>query len=229
MEPYSASARPPEPPHAALPVTPPGDGLRENVTALLVELADGDAAAAGALFPLLYEELRRIAHRQLRGERSGHTLCTTALVHEAYLKLVDQTHARIANRAQFFAVAARAMRRILVDHARGYGAAKRGGGWERLDLDEVEIPIAERAEVLLALDSALDRLTALNPRLTQVVECRFFGGMTEPETAAALGLTDRTVRRDWVKAKAWLRHALDPGDAAGPAVPSDPADEPLLP
>lgn len=168
--------------------------------------------AAESLFPLLYEELRRIAHRQLRGERPGHTLCTTDLVHEAYVKLADQTRAQFASRAHFLAVAAQAMRRILVAYARKVGAEKRGGKWRRLDLDQVDIPIEERAEALVVLDGALDRLTALNPRLAQIVECRFFGGMTEEETATALGVTDRTVRRDWVKAKGWLLSDLESSD-----------------
>jgi RNA polymerase sigma factor (TIGR02999 family) len=172
----------------------------------------GDAAAAESLFPLLYEELRRIAHRQLAVERPGHTLCTTALVHEAYVKLASQTHAQFASRAHFLAVAAQAMRRILVTHARKVRAEKRGGGWGRLDLDQVDIPVDERAEALVALDSALDRLSSLNPRLGQVVECRFFGGMTEDETATALGVTERTVRRDWVKAKGWLLNDLEQPD-----------------
>ncbi len=166
------------------------------------------AAGAKALFPLLYDALRRIAHRQLRGERPGHTLCTTALVHEAYVKLADQTRAHYANREQFLAVAAGAMRRILVDYARKVRSEKRGGGWARLDLDVVDIPLEERADALLALDEALVRLEGLNPRLSHVVECRFFGGMTEVETAVALGTTDRTIRRDWVKAKGWLHEAL---------------------
>src|SRR4030095_10346367 len=157
-------------------------------------------AAADSLFPLLYEELRRIAHRQLAIERAGHTLSTTALVHEAYVKLADQTRAHFASRAHFLAVAAQAMRRILVTHARKVRTEKRGGAWHRLDLDQVDIPVEERAEALVMLDGALDRLSALNPRLSQVVECRFFGGMTEEETATALGITERTVRRDWVKA-----------------------------
>jgi RNA polymerase sigma factor (TIGR02999 family) len=155
---------------------------------------------------------RRIAHRQLAVERAGHTLCTTALVHEAYVKLAAQTHAQFASRAHFLAVAAQAMRRILVTHARKVRAEKRGGGWGRLDLDQVDIPIDERAEALVALDSALDRLSSLNPRLGQVVECRFFGGMTEDETATALGVTERTVRRDWVKAKGWLLNDLEQPD-----------------
>jgi len=171
-----------------------------------------DPAAAEALFPLLYQELRRIAHRQLAVERAGHTLCTTALVHEAYVKLSAQTHAQFASRAHFLAVAAQAMRRILVTYARKVRADKRGGKWQRLDLDQVDIPVDERAEALVVLDGALDRLSALNPRLSQVVECRFFGGMTEEETAIALGVTDRTVRRDWVKAKGWLINDLARAD-----------------
>jgi RNA polymerase sigma factor (TIGR02999 family) len=176
------------------------------------ELATGDPAAADSLFPLLYDELRRIAHRQLSVERVDHTLSTTALVHEAYVKLADQTRAQFASRAHFLAVAAQAMRRILVTHARKVRAEKRGGTWHRLDLDQVDIPIEERAEALVVLDGALDRLSALNPRLSQVVECRFFGGMTEEETATALGVTERTVRRDWVKAKGWLLSDLDRDD-----------------
>ena len=166
-------------------------------------------AAAEILFPLLYEELRRIAHRQLGVERAGHTLCTTALVHEAYFKLADQTRAQFASRAHFLAVAAQAMRRILVGYARKVRTEKRGGNWRRLDLDQVDIPVEERAEALVGLDGALERLTTLNPRLSQVVECRFFGGMTEEETATALGVTERTIRRDWVKAKGWLLSDLD--------------------
>ena len=168
-----------------------------------------DPAAAESLFPLLYEELRRIAHRQLAVERAGHTLCTTALVHEAYVKLAGQAEAQFASRAHFLAVAAQAMRRILVSHARKVRADKRGGHWQRLDLDQVDIPVDDRAEALVILDGALDRLAELNPRLSRVVECRFFGGMTEEETATALGITDRTVRRDWVKAKGWLLSDLE--------------------
>lgn len=179
-----------------------------RVTALLIDFRNGRAEALDALVPLVYEELSRIAHRHLGREGVGHTLATKALVHEAWLKLVDQTRVDWINRAQFFAVASRVMRRILIDHARKVGAAKRGGGWNRLELDDVEIEVEERAEVLVALDDALERLAKLNPRLSQVVEYRFFGGMTEEETAAALGLTPRTVRRDWVKAKGWLHQEL---------------------
>ena len=187
---------------------PPDDPPRGRITELLLELGHGDERAADVLVPLVYDELRRIASRQLSRVGSGHTLTPTGLVHEAYLRLVDQTRAQWVNRAQFFAVAARLMRRILVDHARRVRAGKRGGGWERLALDDAQIPIEERAGELIALDDALERLAALNPRLSQVVECRFFGGMTEEETAAALGVTDRTVRRDWVKAKGWLHREL---------------------
>jgi RNA polymerase sigma factor (TIGR02999 family) len=165
---------------------------------------------AEGLFPELYDELRRIAHRRLRAERTGHTLSTTALVHEAYLKLADQTRARFASRSHFLVVASQAMRRILVGYARRVRADKRGGDWRRLDFDAVE----DRAEALLALDAAMERLAGLNPRLGQVVECRFFGGMTEEQVAAALGITERTVRRDWIKAKGWLVRELEGGDAS---------------
>jgi RNA polymerase sigma factor (TIGR02999 family) len=180
----------------------------------LVPAAGDDPAAAESLFPLLYEELRRIAHRELSGERDGHTLCTTALVHEAYVKLSDQTRAQFASRAHFLAVAAQAMRRILVTHARKVRAQKRGGEWRRLDLDQVDIPVDDRAEALVALDDALRQLAKLNPRLSQIVECRFFAGMTEEETASALGVTERTVRRDWVKAKGWLLRDLERSDGS---------------
>lgn len=171
--------------------------------------AGAEPVPADALFPLLYEELRRLAHRQLAGEREGHTLCTTALVHETYMKLAEHTRAQFSSREHFLSVAALGMRRILVSHARKVRAGKRGGGLARLDLDQVEIPVDERAEALVALDGALDRLSALNPRWSRIVECRFFGGMTEEETAAGLGVTSRTVRRDWVKAKGWLLHDLE--------------------
>jgi RNA polymerase sigma factor (TIGR02999 family) len=184
---------------------------RDRITALLLDLERGDPRAADFLVPLVYEELRRIASRQLRREAEGHTLSPTALVHEAYLRLVDQTRVQWVNRAQFFAVAARLMRRVLLDHARRVGAAKRGGGWKRMELEGAEIAVEERAAELIALDDALEKLAALNPRLSQVVECRFFGGMTEEETAAALGVTDRTVRRDWIKAKGFLHQALPAG------------------
>jgi RNA polymerase sigma factor (TIGR02999 family) len=171
------------------------------------------AGAAESLFPELYDELRRIAHRQLGAERTGHTLSTTALVHEAYVKLADQTRARFASRSHFLAVASQAMRRVLVAYARRVKTEKRGRGWHRLDLDAADIPVEERAEALVTLDAAMARLSGLNPRLSRVVECRFFGGMTEEEVAAALGITERTVRRDWIKAKGWLVRELEAADA----------------
>jgi RNA polymerase sigma factor (TIGR02999 family) len=183
--------------------------LRTRITGILLEWgAPGEQRPLDRLLPLVYDELHRIAHRQLRRERTGHTLSTTALVHEAYLRLVDQTRARWVDRAHFFAVAAGVMRRILVDYARRFRAAKRGGDAQRVDLDVAEMPLDERSEMLITLDEALGRLAELNPRLSQVVEYRFFGGMTEEETAEALGVTERTVRRDWMKAKAWLSREM---------------------
>jgi RNA polymerase sigma factor (TIGR02999 family) len=160
------------------------------------------------LFPLVYQELRRVAHRAVRGERSGHTLGTTGLVHEAYLRLVDQTRIEYRDRGHFFGIAARAMRQILVDYARRHQAGKRGGSQRPITLDDAMLGIEDRAEALLGLDEALTELESLDPRLGQVVQCRFFGGLTEEETGETLGVTARTVRRDWLKAKGWLYHRL---------------------
>jgi RNA polymerase sigma factor (TIGR02999 family) len=168
----------------------------------------GDSSAGDQIFSLVYQELRQIAHRQLRSQRVGHTLSTTALVHEAYLKLVDPARVPSCDRAHFLALAARAMRQILIDYARQHATAKRGGDWQRVPLDMTEISVEERADTLLALDEALTRLAGMNERLSRVVECRFFGGLTEEETAEALSVTERTVRRDWVKARAWLYGAM---------------------
>ena len=184
-----------------------GDSDRQSITDLLVQVRHGSPDAMDRLFPLVYGELRRIAHRQLQGERPGHTLGTTGLVHETYLKLVDQTRVEWRDRGHFFAVAARAMRRILVDYARRYRAQRRGGGMHRVSLTE-GAAVEEQAEMLLAVHEALERLATLNERLSQVVECRYFGGLTEEETAVALGVTARTVERDWVKAKGWLYQEL---------------------
>jgi RNA polymerase sigma factor (TIGR02999 family) len=181
---------------------------QRDITGLLLAWRAGDRDAFDRLFPLVYDELRRIAHRQLRGERGEHTLGTTALVHEAYLKLVDQTRAQLTDRAHFFAVAARAMRRILVDYARRHRAVKRGGALGQVSLDDATLLAAERADALVALDEALDRLADVDTRLSQVVECRFFGGLDEEETAEALAVTSRTVRRDWVKARTWLAREI---------------------
>ena len=185
------------------------------VTDALGALQAGAPGAMDQLVPLVYGELTRIAHRQLGLEATGHTLSTTALVHEAYLRLVDQQRAQWADRVQFFAVAAHAMRRVLVDHARRHRALRRGGAHRRgVSLDALEatdaaaLAVEDRADVLVALDEALDRLAVHDPRQARVVECRFFGGLTEDETAEALGVTARTVARDWVKARGWLHQAV---------------------
>jgi RNA polymerase sigma factor (TIGR02999 family) len=178
------------------------------ITEILLRERAAGGDAVSRLLPLVYAELRSLAERQLRREDAGHTLSPTALVHEAYLRLVDQTRVQWQDRAHFFATAAQAMRRVLVDHARRRRALRRGGGVRPLALDEVEIPLEERAEALVALDDALRELESVDPRLGRVVELRFFGGLTETETAEVLGVTDRTVRRDWVKARAWLLREL---------------------
>jgi len=180
----------------------------EPITALLLQASLGDRAAMDQLFPLVYDQLRRMASSSLRRERPDHTLGTTGLVHEAYLRLVDQTRVGWRDRAHFYAVAALAMRRILVDYARRHRRAKRGGGQRPVSLDEGAVSLDERAENIVALDEALTRLAELNPRLSRIVECRFFGGLTEEEIAEALGVTTRTVKRDWAKARGWLYQEL---------------------
>ncbi len=186
----------------------PGSGTGPGeVTRLLRAARSGDREAFDRLLPLVYDELRQMAGRQLRREQAGHTLNTTALVHEAYLKLVDQT-IDWRDRAHFRGIAARAMRQVLIDHARRRGAAKRGGDWQRTSLEPGQLPVAAASDELLALDKAMERLSRIESRLHQVVEYRFFGGMTEEEIAAVLGLTVRTVQRDWVKARAWLYKEL---------------------
>jgi RNA polymerase sigma factor (TIGR02999 family) len=178
----------------------PGD-----VTLLLAEMRRGNSDALPKLIPLVYHELKRLAAHFLRDEREGHTLQPTALVHEAYLRLVGQK-AAWQNRAQFMGVAAQLMRRILVDYARQHVAAKRGGGEIPFELDGCEIAgTAEQSEEMLAVDEALARLAALDPQQARVVEMRYFGGMTVEETAEALSIAPRTVKREWAMAKAWLR------------------------
>lgn len=190
----------------------PGDGSdRGQVTELLRAAGAGDRDAFDRLLPLVYDELRRIAGRQLQAERAGHTLQTTALVHEAYMKLVDQSRIDWRDRAHFLGISARAMRQILIDHARRRDAQKRGGDRERTSLSNEGLGFEVDLEELLALDEALDRLDALDSRLRQVVECRFFAGMTEEEIAGRLGVTTRTVQRDWAKARAWLHSELYEG------------------
>jgi len=188
-----------------------GHGPQQEITDALVALRSGAPDAMERLAPMVYAELRKIAHWQLGAEPVGHTYSTTDLVHEAYFRLVDQSRAQWEERAQFFAIAARTMRRILVDYARRHRRLRRGGTHRRLSLDSddaVGLPAAERADELLALDEALERLQLLEPRLSQVVEYRFFGGLTESETADLLGVTPRTVARDWSKAKGWLYQEL---------------------
>jgi len=184
-----------------------------------------DLTAWRELVPLVYEELRVMARRRLRRERDSHTLNTTGLVHETYLRLAEQRNVHWQDRSQFFAIAARVMRRVLIDYARQHQADKRGGRAPTITLERVEEAMEgdaiagemrsysiadERAELLIILDDALSRLAAVDERIAQVVECRFFGGLTEEETATALGVTARTVRRDWMKAKDWLRRELEP-------------------
>jgi RNA polymerase sigma factor (TIGR02999 family) len=179
-----------------------------DITGLLLAWRAGDGSALDRLFPIVCDELRRIAHRQLAAERTGHTLGTTALVHETYLRLVDQPRVDWADRMHFFAIASRAMRRVLVDYSRKHLAVKRGGRNAQVSLDDAMTVADDRADVLVALDEGLTRLAEVDERLSRVVECRFFGGLTEDETAEVLGITARTVRRDWVKAKGWLYQAL---------------------
>ncbi|HEX9953049.1 MAG TPA: ECF-type sigma factor [Rubricoccaceae bacterium] len=183
---------------------------RSDVTRLLLSARPGAGAHANLdrLLPLVYDELRRLASRHLRAEAAGHTFATTDLVHEAYARLVDQREADWQSRAHFMAIAATAMRRILLQHARDRRALKRNGGARPLALDDVPTLAADEDDGLVALDEALDRLAALDARLARVVECRYFGGMTADETAIAVGVSERTVKRDWRTARAWLYAAL---------------------
>ncbi len=186
---------------------------REEITQLLIEVAQGREEAWEPLMGKVYQELRMLAHQRLRFERRGHTLGTTALVHEAYLKLVNLDRLHWQNRSQFFAVAAQAMRRILVDYARTAKRLKRGGGQVPLSLDDPDqnaLPVMseEEAEELLALDEALTQLGAISERQRQVVELRFFSGLTIQETAEVLDIGLNTVKRDWNAARAWLNRAL---------------------
>jgi RNA polymerase sigma factor (TIGR02999 family) len=184
---------------------------REEVTQLLLAWSDGDQAALDKLMPLVYSELHRLAKRYMIRERAGQTLQTSALVNEAYLRLVDVRGVRWQNRAHFFAVSANTMRRILVDFARARQNLKRGRGTQRITLDEGLAVSAENGANLLALDEALERLAALNERQCRVVELRYFGGLTEEEVAEALKVSERTVRHDWSLARAWLYRELSRG------------------
>jgi RNA polymerase sigma factor (TIGR02999 family) len=180
----------------------------ETVTALLLQWRDGDREAFDRLFPLVYEELRRLAKGYMRRQRAGHTLQTSALINETYLRLIDHKNMRWQNRAHFFAVAAQAMRRILVDHARRRGYAKRGGGAVRVSLNEAATIAAERSEELVALDEALNELDGLDQRKSRIVELRYFGGLNVEETAHVLNISSVTVIRRWRSAKLCLLRAM---------------------
>jgi RNA polymerase sigma factor (TIGR02999 family) len=192
------------------------DSAQEGVTQLLASWSKGDRGALERLTPLVYGELKRLAGRYLRRERPGHTLQATALVHEAFLRLVDQRNVEWQNRAHFFGVAAQLIRRILVDHARGRMAAKRGANAVKLSLEDVVETPRQRPLDLVALDDALDALAKMDPQQSRIVELRFFAGLSIEETAEVLRISPATVKRDWTAAKAWLYRDLS-GRAAGGA------------
>ncbi len=186
-----------------------GGARTGQVTELLRAWSGGNSKAAERLFPLLYDELRLLAQRQLRRERSDHTLQPTALVHEAFLKMVDQREGALKNRMQFFALAAQAMRRVLLDHARAHVAAKRAGGWERVSLNEDAAAGGPRELDVIALDGALEELKAMDPEKVRLVELRFFAGLSVDEAAELLGVSPATLARQWRLVKAWLFRRLD--------------------
>lgn len=189
------------------------DSASIDVTEILQDW-NGNGDAPARLMPLVYDELRRLAAGYLRRERFDHTLQPTALVHEAYLRLVDQSRVEWQNRAHFYSIAAQMMRRILIDHARAHASEKRGGHERRLSLDEAAILPQERAADLIALDDALKQLAAMDERKSRVVELRFFGGLSVKETAEVLGVHTATVEREWTIAKAWLYRELSAGNTA---------------
>ncbi len=180
----------------------------EDVTRLLVKWRAGETEAFEALMPLVYQELRRLAHHHLKKERAGHTFHTTDLVHEAYLNLAEKEATPWQNRTHFFAVAAHAMRGILIDYARRRNRKKRGGGKADLNLDDVQVCAEDKLEDLITLDQAMNLLADIDGRLCRIVECRYFAGLTIEETAEALEISPATVKRDWQVAKAWLRRAI---------------------
>jgi len=185
-------------------IMPVRSSASHQLTQLLIDWCNGDESAPDKLFPLVYTELKRTARRYLRKETPGHTLQTTALVNEAYLRLIDQQRVHWQNRPHFYAIAATLMRRILVDHARGHARLRRGGGAGKISLDEVAAVSDERAAELLALDEALQSLAQVDARRSQVVELRFFGGLSNSEIAEVLKIAPNTVMRDWNMARAWL-------------------------
>lgn len=185
-----------------------------DVTLILKQLSAGDQEAVNKLVPVLYDELRRLAAYYLRKERSDHTLQATALVHEAYVRLVDQREVEWKNRNHFFAVAAQLMRRVLLDHARKHQAVKRGGPLPKVKLDDVVAMCEENAAELVALDGLLNRLSTIDPQQTRVVELRFFGGMSVEETAEVMNISPATVKREWAMAKAWFARELSRGSSS---------------
>ena len=195
---------------ASTPKSDPGSG---DITSLLLEWGHGDRGALDRLVPLLYPEFRRLARRQMRGERPGHSLHTTALVHEAYLRLVDYKRVRPESRAHFFAMAAQAMRRILVERARQRRTARRGAGAQRVPLDGIAASAEQRAAHLIALDEALARLASFDARKAQVVELKYFGGLTIDETADVVGVSTPTVEREWRAARLWLYREIRPEES----------------
>ena len=184
-----------------------------QITELLAEWRDGNQSALDELYPLVYDELHRLARRYMSRERKGHTLQTTALINEAYVRLVDQKNVQWANRSHFFAISAQIMRRILIDHARRYGYAKRGGGAKQVSLEEVAAIVPGQGRELIRLDEALKSLAERDPRRSQVVELRYFGGLNNEEIAGVLNVSQNTVTRDWNMARAWLYQQLSENSA----------------
>ena len=181
---------------------------QHEITQLLAEWRDGNQSALDELYPLVYDELHRLARRYMSRERKGHTLQTTALINEAYVRLVDQKNVHWANRSHFFAISAQIKRRILIDHARRHGYAKRGGGAQQVSLDEAAVVTSGIGSELLRLDEALKILADMDPRRSQVVELRYFGGLNNEEIAGVLHVSENTVTRDWNMARAWLHQQL---------------------
>ena len=185
---------------------------QQEVSQLLLDWSDGDQTALDKLIPLVYQELHGLAHHYMRHERPGHTLQTTALVNEAYMRLADYKNLRWQSRVHFFAVAAQIMRRILVEHARSRNSAKRGGGIDKLSLDETAVISPTRSSEVVAVDDALHRLESWDPRKGKIVELRFFGGLSIDETAEVMKVSATTVQREWRAAKAWLHRTITGGD-----------------
>jgi RNA polymerase sigma factor (TIGR02999 family) len=185
-----------------------GDELQSEVTRILRDWSGGDPHAPERLMPLVYDEMRRLARSFLVKERGGHTLQPTALVNEAYLRLVDQTRVTWQSRAHFYGIASSMMRRVLIDHARARAAEKRGSAAVHLSLDDVQVPVEERAASFVAMDEALERLSQFNERGRKIIEMRFFGGLNDEEIAEVLGISTRTVLRDWKTARLWLFREL---------------------